>query len=101
MLGGILRKFGTESNGISGTFCAFALAATCAAVRPSFPAGACARTEPPDINATAPRQTAIHFLIGTLQSVEVRFYHARPPGEHVSAVIVETWPPTTPSRRFL
>src|SRR5690348_16094065 len=60
-LGGSFRKFGAESKGISGTFCALARALSCAGVRPS--AGVCANWGIAHASAAHNRQVFIFISL--------------------------------------
>src|SRR5664279_1754088 len=60
-LGGIFRKFGADSNGIWGTFRAFARALSCAGVRVS--AGVCANWGMAQTSAAHSRQVLVYISL--------------------------------------
>src|ERR1039458_8231340 len=64
-LGGSFRKFGADSNGISGTFCALARALSWACVSPPGDAGAgvCANWGTAYASATHSRQVLVYIAL--------------------------------------
>src|SRR5437764_15300447 len=78
-LGGILRKLGTDSYGISGTFCTLALVASAAAERPCGFGGACANTGAAD-RATTSQDFLLIFIDGLRKISRTVYCKARRPG---------------------
>src|SRR5258708_113494 len=63
--GGSFKKLGAESNGISGTFCAFALAFICAGVSPAVWVCARAKVARANSRTTAAKQNCRSLVIST------------------------------------
>src|SRR6266853_914523 len=63
--GGSFKKLGAESNGISGTFCAFALAFICADVSPAVWVCARAKFARANSRTTAAKQNCRSLFIST------------------------------------